>query len=81
MGLYDWIYQYFPDYKKAPLALFLKGFAMDSEFKQPAEAKKIYDQFLLEFPNDSLAKDVTFLLKNLGKSDEEILKEIEKSQK
>ncbi|MBP9197667.1 MAG: tetratricopeptide repeat protein [Saprospiraceae bacterium] len=81
MSLYDWIYQYFPDYKKAPLALFLKGFAMDSEFKQPAEAKKIYDQFLLEFPNDSLAKDVTFLLKNLGKSDEEILKEIEKSQK
>ncbi len=81
MSLYDWIYQYFPNYKKAPLALFLKGFAMDSEFKQPVEAKKIYDQFLLEFPNDSLAKDVKFLLKNLGKSDEEILKEIEKSQK
>jgi tetratricopeptide (TPR) repeat protein len=81
MSLYDWIYQYFPDYKKAPLALFLKGFAMDSEFKQPAEAKKIYDQFLSEFPNDSLANDVKFLLKNLGKSDDEILKEIEKNSK
>lgn len=81
MSLYDWIYQYFPDYKKAPLALFLKGFAMDSEFKQPAEAKKIYDQFLSEFPNDSLANDVKFLLKNLGKSDDDILKEIEKNSK
>lgn len=80
MSLYDWIYQYFPEYKKAPLALFLKGFALDSEFKQKEDAKKIYEQFLTEFPNDSLAKDVRFLLKNIGKSDEELLKEIEKKK-
>ena len=58
----------------------LKGFALDSEFKQKEEAKKIYEQFLTEFPNDSLAKDVRFLLKNIGKSDEELLKEIEKKK-
>ncbi|MFZ1749954.1 MAG: hypothetical protein WAU01_07170 [Saprospiraceae bacterium] len=81
MSLYDWIYSYFPKYEKAPLALFLKGFAMDSEFKRPAEAKLLYEKFLLNHPQDSLAKDVRFLLNNLGKSDEEILKEMQKNQK
>jgi tetratricopeptide (TPR) repeat protein len=77
MSLYDWIYAYYPKYKKAPLALFLKGFAMDSDLKNPKEAKNIYEKFLAEHPNDSLVNDVKFLLKNLGKSDEEILKQME----
>ncbi|MBK8669676.1 MAG: hypothetical protein IPN89_09490 [Saprospiraceae bacterium] len=81
MSLYDWIYTYFPTYKKANMALFLKGFAMDTNFKRPEEARKIYEKFLQKHPQDSLAKDVKFLLKNLGKSDAELLKEIEKSKK
>lgn len=81
MSLYDWISAYFPNYKKAPLALFLKGFAMDTEFKKKEDAKVIYEAFLKKYPNDSLSNDVKFLLKNLGKSDEQIFKEMEVEKK
>ncbi|MBK8519113.1 MAG: tetratricopeptide repeat protein [Saprospiraceae bacterium] len=81
MKLFEWINNYFPTYKKSSLVMFLKGFAMDSDFGRPDQAKKAYETFLKKFPQDSLAKDVSFLLKNLGKSDEEVLNELEKNQK
>ncbi len=79
--IYDWIYNYFPKYDKAPLTLFLKGFTIDSELKLPQEAKKNYELFLENHPNDSLSNDVKFLLKNIGRSNENILKQLNPSCK
>lgn len=76
--MYDWIYNYFPKYKKASLALFMKGFIIDTELAMPEEASKSYELFLKNHPNDSLVNDIKFLLKNLGKSDADILNTITK---
>lgn len=77
VGQYDWVYNYYPKYSKAPLALFLKGYEIDSSLKKYDDAKKTYMTFLQVYPNDSLAKDVKFLIKNLGKAPEEGFKEMQ----
>jgi tetratricopeptide (TPR) repeat protein len=77
IGLYDWITQYYPNFEKAPLALFLKGFALDSEIGNFDAAKEVYEHFLAKHPQDSLVKDVKFLLENLGKSPDQMFKEME----
>jgi len=77
MSLYDWIIQYYPKSDKTASVLFMKGFILDSELSRKEEAKKVYNNFLEKYPGDSLANDVKFLLDNLGKSDQEIIKGLE----
>lgn len=81
MNLYDWVINKYPDYEKAPTALFLKGFLIENEMGQIEESRGIYKLFLEKYPNHDLADDVQFLIDNLGKSDEEILKMIEAKKK
>lgn len=81
ISLYDWIYLYYPDFSKASLALFLKGYTLDAELKKYDEAKVIYENFLIKYPKDALCKDVKLLLANLGKSDDALFKEMEMERK
>lgn len=77
LSLYDWIINKYPDFEKAPTALFLKGFLLENEFNDIEMAKSTYKQFIDKYPNNELTDDVTFLYENIGKSDEEIMKIIE----
>ena len=81
ISLYDWISMHHPDNKNAPMALFLKGFLIENELKKPEEAKEIYQKFLAKYPNHAMSKDVSFLISNIGKSDKEIMEQIDKNPK
>jgi len=74
LAIYDKVYVNYPDHPKAPQALFLKAFTLDNDLKKPNQARAAYQEFLEKHPNDDFADDTQFLLENLGKSDEEILK-------
>ncbi len=74
LSIYEWIIKYYPDHKHAPMCLFLKGFTLENEFKKYDLAKTCYNTFLLKYPADPMAKDVKFLLQNLGKADSTIIK-------
>jgi tetratricopeptide (TPR) repeat protein len=78
LKIYDWIYHHFTGYDKSYQALFLKAFTLDNDLKKFEEAKIYYEQFLQKYPNDDFAVSTKFLLENLGKSDEEIIKLFEK---
>ncbi len=77
LELYQTIYEKYPNSKEAPQALFLKGFTLDNELHQIEAAKKIYEEFLEKYPDNDFADDTKFLLENLGKSEEELVKEFE----
>ncbi len=74
VDIYDRIYAKYPTYEKAAQALFLKAFTYDNDLGDKATAKVLYEEFLQKFPNDDFADDTQFLLANLGKDDEEIIK-------
>lgn len=80
LTIYDQIYKDFSSYPKAPQALFLKAFTLDSEMQQFDKAKALYEEFIKKHPQDEFADDTKFLLENLGKSDEEIIKQFEEQQ-
>jgi len=60
--------------------MFLKAFTLDSEMQQFDKAKALYEEFIAKHPQDEFADDTKFLLENLGKSDEEIIKQFEEQQ-
>ena len=76
--IYDRIIARHPQDKEAGKALFMKGFTYENDLKNLDSAKIIYTMFLEKYPQDDFADDAQFLLKNLGKKPEDILKEFEK---
>lgn len=81
LALYDRVIKEYPNDPKAPQALFLKGFTLDNDMNQQDQAKAIYESFLEKYPDDEFADDTKFLLENLGKTDDEIIKSFEKNKK
>lgn len=64
----------------AAKALFMKAFTLDNDLKRLEDSRTVYEEFLKKYPDDDFADDASFLLKNLGKSEEEIMRQFEKSQ-
>jgi len=76
--VYRMVTERYPSFSKAPEALFMLAFTYDEDLKDLDAAKATYEKFLAAHPTHSFADDTEMLLKNLGKSDEEILKALEK---
>lgn len=76
--LYEWVYSSYPDYDKASQAIFMMAFTYDNEMRNVTKAKTLYEEFLKKYPTDDFADDAQVLLQNLGKSEEEILKNLQK---
>jgi TolA-binding protein len=77
IDLYDKIYKNYPTSDKKPYALFLQGFTYENDAANTHAAKALYEQFLKEYPNHVLAKDVRVTLTNLGKSPEQLIAEFQ----
>lgn len=63
----------------AAKALFLHAFMCDEDLKQFDRAKTLYEQFIKKFPDSDFTDDAQFLLENLGKTDEEMLELLNRS--
>ena len=68
----------FTENAKAPEALFFLGFVYDNQINDDAKAGDYYKQFLKKYPAHTFAKDAEASIKNLGKTDEELMREFEK---
>lgn len=77
---YDWLLIKFPNSKEAPQALFMKGFTLDDGMKNKNAARPVYEEFLKKYPKNDFADDTQFLLDNITKSDEEIIKQFEEKK-
>ncbi|MBC6996501.1 tetratricopeptide repeat protein [Neolewinella lacunae] len=79
--IYARVHQEYPNFSKAPEALFMLAFTYDEELRDLDRAKATYQLFLERYPNNDFADDATMLIENLGKSDEEVLRELEAKSK
>ncbi len=73
----------FPDFKDRGAALFLLAQLYDeaSMLNNEAEAKKLYEQIIKEYPKTDYANDAKAALNNLGKTDEQLIQEFLKNNK
>ncbi|HHZ64691.1 MAG TPA: hypothetical protein EYN38_10745 [Flavobacteriales bacterium] len=81
LACYKQVYTDYPDYAKASTALFLEGFVYETQTANLVMAQKCYNEFMDKYPNHTLADDAKFSVENLGKSDEEIIREFEEKLK
>ncbi len=77
VDIYKKIESDYSDYPKLPHVIFLQGFVYENDLQQLDKAKERYETFLKLYPDHELSDDVTFSLRNLGKTPEEIIKGFE----
>lgn len=80
LELYEWIIEHYPNSDKAAQSLFLMAFMYENELQQLDSARTYYEKFLQQYPNHEFADDATVMLKNLGKTPEEILQQMEQPE-
>lgn len=78
--LYDRIETEFSQHPRAPQALFMQAFTYDENLGQIETAREKYTAFIRKYPDHDFADDAQVMLDNLGKSDEDILRELEARQ-
>jgi tetratricopeptide (TPR) repeat protein len=67
----------YPDYERAPEALFLQGLTAENDRKDKAAAQAFYSDFLTRYPRHPLSKDAQLLLDYIksGKSAEDLIRD------
>ncbi len=68
----------YPKYKLVDVSLYLQGFLLDNYLNNDAKAKEIYEEVIAKYPNSNYATDAKAAIGNLGKSDDELIKEFKK---
>lgn len=78
LNYYKNITEKYPTFKYIQESLYLQGFLLDNYLNDDAKAKIIYEAVIAKYPTSSFANDAKAAISNLGKSDEELIKEFKK---
>jgi len=81
MIYYTGITEKYPDFKLAPESLYLQANLLDNFLNDDVKAKIVYEKVIAKYPTLPYAEDAKAAIQNLGKSDEELIKEFEKKNK
>jgi len=77
--LFNTVADKYSEYKYVVEAMYEEAMIYDSKLPgNDAKAKVIYEQIIRNYPKHKLAEDAKIAIANLGKSDEELVKEFEK---
>jgi uncharacterized protein YihD (DUF1040 family) len=78
VSFYNLVAQQKADLQKAANSQFMMAFVFENDMNALPQAKIAYETFLKNFPDSEMADDARMSLKNLGKTAEELLREITK---
>jgi TolA-binding protein len=78
---YERITKQYPNFKLKAESLYLQAYLLDNFLNDDAKAKVIYEEVIAKYPDLPYASDAKAAIKNLGKSDEELIKEFERKNK
>ncbi len=77
IAYYDYVETSTQPFDQRPMALFMRAFTYDENVKDLEKARRDYEAFIAKYPDHDFADDAALLLKNLGRSEEDILREYE----
>ena len=74
------VWREYPEFEKAPDAVFLQGFIYDTDLGDTLNARSYYERFLEKYPEHPFAVNVTELLSVLGKDPEALIREFQQKE-
>ena len=77
ISIIDRLINDYPDYPNTQRALFAKAFIFENRYNNLDMAKKLYEQYLEQYPDGELADDCRVSIQFLGLSPEELVRKFE----
>ncbi len=74
------LYEKFPKYDRTPEGLFVSANLYNDFLKKTDKAREYFDVIIKEYPGNKLAEDSRILLRNLGKTNEDLWNDIQKQK-
>lgn len=68
----------YPNFMYVTESLYMQGFIYDSYINDDNKAREIYQQLIAKYPKHKLVEDAKAAINNLGKTDEELIREFQK---
>ena len=78
VNIFNRLISNYPDFSKISTCYFLRAFVYDDQLKDYVMAGKYYKEFLEKYPDSEFADDAQMLMKNMGKSPEQLIKDFGK---
>lgn len=75
---YKTISEKYPTYKMIQESMFLQASILDNYLNEDDKARVVYEALIKRFPESTYATDAKAAIDNLGKSDEDLIKEFKK---
>ncbi len=80
LNYYEKVENEYPSFAKMPLVIFMQGFVNENLLADYDKAKYHYQRFIDKYPKSPLCNDLKTMIKNLGKPDEELIKEFKSKE-
>lgn len=77
ISIIDRLLTEYPDFPRTQAALFVKAFIFETRYNNLDMAKKLYEQYLEQYPEGEFAEDCRASVENLGLTPEELVKKFE----
>ncbi len=68
----------YPAFRRAPESLFMLGFIYENFYRNFVQAREYYSFFIEKYPDHELADDAVLVIKDLGKTADELIEGFEK---
>jgi len=78
---YELYIKQYPKTKEAAKSNFMVGMIYENDLKDTVNAKKAYQNFIKNYPNNDLVDDAEFLIQNLSLTNEELIQMLEAKSK
>jgi tetratricopeptide (TPR) repeat protein len=75
LNYYEKVEQNYPSFRNMDLVIFMQGFVNEVQLKNYEKARFHYERYIAKYPKSPLCKDLRTMIENLGKSDEDLIKE------
>lgn len=73
----DMMVEKYPNHEMSPMALYLKAFIYEELMRDNENAEKAYKEFLEKYPDNPMAEEVRFAMKNIGIPTLELIRQFE----
>jgi tetratricopeptide (TPR) repeat protein len=73
--------QLYRNHDKASYSLFLQAYVLDNHLNDDERAEELYREFIEKYPEHPMTKDEEYSIQNIGKSDEDLIREFEEKLK